>query len=215
MQMKTRILFILLAASSLFACSEEGSGGGDDMHPFFHKTYVRFISPAGTNVIDSLGVLNMKEERYVLFDKSKLMTVTATRMSDGQLLEVNHSAWIWAEPTDNNYLVPDSYVFLPYEETIASLEWVDFNPCNLEKHPYNYDEIYEIRLNSQQLFGSTGSHTLRWYAKVNGRVINAYKCEVDGQEISLDDDPFYNYTSPYWVHHSNKSANALVEITCK
>ena len=40
--MKTRILFILLAASSLFACSEEGSEGGDDMHPFFHKTYVRF-----------------------------------------------------------------------------------------------------------------------------------------------------------------------------
>jgi hypothetical protein len=33
--MKTRILFILLAASSLFACSEEGSEGGDDMHPFF------------------------------------------------------------------------------------------------------------------------------------------------------------------------------------
>lgn len=215
MQMKTRILFILLAASSLFACSEEGSGGGDDMHPFFHKTYVRFISPAGTNVIDSLGVLNMKEERYVLFDKSKLMTVTATRMSDGQLLEVNHSAWIWAEPTDNNYLVPDSYVFLPYEETIASLEWVDFNPCNLEKHPYSYDEIYEIRLNSQQLFGSTGSHTLRWYAKVNGRVINAYKCELDGKEVSLDDDPFYNYTSPYRTMVKNKFVTALIDIKCK
>ena len=215
MQMKTRILFILLVASSLFACSEEGSEGDDDMHPFIHKTYVRFISPAGTNVIDSLGVLNMKEERFVFFDKSELMTVSATRMSDGQLLEVNNSAWIWAEPTDNNYQVPVPDAFFPYEETVAFLEWVDFNPCNLEKHAYSYDEIYEIQLNSQQLFGSTESHTLRWYAKVNGRVINAYKCEVDGQEISLDDDPFYNYTSPYWVHHSNKFADALIEITCK
>lgn len=207
MQMKTKILFSLLVASSLFSCGEEGNESGDGINPFVNQTYIRFVSPVGTNVIDSLGVLNMKERLYVLLEDTDLLTITGTRMSDGQPLEFNANHWLWASEKNDP--------LLKRTETLARLEWLDFNAYYPERHPYEYDEIYEINLSSPELFGKDVTHTLRWYAKVKGKVLNAYKCELDGKEVSLDDDPFYNYTSPYWTMVKNKFVTALIDIKCK
>ena len=194
-----------MVVSSLYSCQNYIENGAI---PFINETYIKFVSPAGTNVIDSLGLFPKEEHGSVLLYNSELLSVSGTRMSDGQPLRFNN-AWVWTGSG-----LSDS--FFPENERIAYLQWADYNPCDLDKHPYDYDEVYEIRLNSQQLFGSTEYHILRWYAKVNGSILNAYKCELDGKEINLDNDPLYNYRSPYWTKEDKeKSVQAFIEIECK
>jgi hypothetical protein len=205
--MRTKILFILVIAFSLFSCSGKGNEGGDGIYPFENKTYLRFVSSAGTNVMDSLGILNMEEKKFMLQENNDLLSVTGTRMSDGEPLRFYGNNWLWASEKEDP--------LFPKTETLARIAWYDFNSFDMERRPYIYDEIYEIKLTSLELFGENVSHTLRWYATVKGKTIYAYKCEVDGKEVSLDNDPFYNYTSPYWTNYKGKDVTALIDIMCK
>ena len=61
--MKSKIFSVILIVSLLFACSNEEVEGEDGLNPFYSETYIRFVSPAGTNVMDSLDMLHMRWNR--------------------------------------------------------------------------------------------------------------------------------------------------------
>jgi len=84
MQVKSKILFILLA-SLFIACGDEVGPLGDN-EPLYNHTYLRFVSPTGTNVLDSLCI--MSPEKWVMELGTDLMSISGTQASDGQTLEL-------------------------------------------------------------------------------------------------------------------------------
>lgn len=199
MQVKIKILGIAALLSSFAACSNEG--GGDQTNPSLNNTYIRFVSPSGTNVLDSLGI-TMKEKLRVAVTDNRI-TVTGKRTSDGTPLEFLNE-WEWASPIYEPK-------FKEEKGTVLHLFWVDHKTWNIEKRSNSYDENYAIQLSSPEVFGNNEVHTLNWHVKVKGRTHDAYKCELDGKEVSLSDDPFYNWHVTYDLHQ----VAAEVTIICK
>ena len=200
MQIKIKILFTTLIISLFLACSNDNET--DSVTPAFHQTYLRFVSPSGTNVLDSLHLLEngltMKEIDDDLF------SVSINRNSDSQSVDNREMRkyLFWASPqTDTNF---------KKEETLVQLDWCDFNIWDMEKHPQNYHEIYKIIMRSPKIFGNKELHSINWYVNVSGRAYDAYKCELDGQEISLENDPFYNSQ----VYDGRHFVSAIITIQC-
>jgi hypothetical protein len=197
MQVKNKILFIMLTMLSLIACSSSEDGVG--VTPSFHETYLRFVSPSGTNVLDSLHV--MGENDKIVEIGSDLIAVSGRRASDGEALEMTTELYYGSKQAADEF---------EKDEALVRVWWADFNTWNIEDRPNKYNEIYTVTMTSPKLFGNNESHTLAWYVKVVGRTHDAYKCEVDGQEVSLDNDPFYNK----YTYEGRHKVNAIITIPC-
>jgi hypothetical protein len=81
------------------------------------------------------------------------------------------------------------------EETYLHIMWGDFCiwlPDRTQIRPYEYDETYDIKIKSDKLFGEGVEHTIKWYIHVNYVQYEVYKCEIDGVEYSLENDPLFN-----------------------
>ena len=178
---KTKVvLWTIILLPFLISCSSE-EVGEDNMTPAIGRTYVRFVSPTGKNILDSLKVLNPDERKTADFD-SNLMEITVIRKSDNEPLWLRKNLFYACEQTGTEY---------EQDETVVELYWTDFMVMNIEKRPLNYNDVYEVQMKSPKIFGNNNVHTMRWYIAVTGRAHDAYKCEVDGQEVPLTDDPFY------------------------
>lgn len=84
MQVKYKILFILLA-SLFIACDDEVGPLGDN-EPLYNHTYLRFVSPTGTNVLDSLSI--MSPEKWVMELGADIMSVSGIQASDNHALDL-------------------------------------------------------------------------------------------------------------------------------
>jgi hypothetical protein len=189
-----------LLVFTMSSCSNSEEQG-DNANPAINFSYLRFVSSCGTNVLDSLKVFE-KDGPTSQEIKDSLISIKCIRTSDNQQLDmINHLFYANSQA---------DYEF-PRDETLIRLNWVDFNTWDLEKRPYHYDEVYDILLQSSKIFGDNETHHLKWYVSVVGRAHNALKCEVDGQKVSLDDDPLYNREAIYGVFE----VNGIITIPCK
>ena len=174
------VLWTIILFPFLISCSSE-EVGEDNASPAIGTSYVRFVSPTGKNILDSLNVLNPYERKTVDFD-SDLMDITVIRKSDNEPLWLRKNLFYACEQTGTEF---------EQDETVVELYWTDFMVMNIEKRPLNYNDVYEVQMKSPKIFGNNNVHTIKWYISVTGRAHDAYKCEVDGQEVPLTDDPFY------------------------
>ena len=76
MQVKYKFLFVLLMVSSFMACDDDKLITGDN-EPLYNHTYLRFVSPTGTNVLDSLSI--MSPEKWVMELGTDLMSISGIR----------------------------------------------------------------------------------------------------------------------------------------
>ena len=197
MQIKFRFLFILLA-SLFIACGDEVGPLGDN-EPLYNHTYLRFVSPTGTNVLDSLSI--MSPEKWVMELGTDLMSISGIRASDGQTLELTPELFYGSKRAGDEF---------DEKGPLVHVWWYDFYFCK-EKRPKKYHETYTVTMTSPKVFGDGVSHTLTWYVKVSGRAVDAYKCEVDGHEVSLANDPLYIMDS----YEGRHFVSAIVTVPCK
>jgi len=195
MQVKLNFLFLLLLLSSCMACNNTIE---DSTPPAHNVTFLRFVSPSGTNVLDSLHILesdgNIKMEKI---DDDELISICGDRSSDRKALELSKYLF---------YATSQAGAEFKYEETLLKIEWTDFDIFDVEK------QVYTIAMKSKKVFGDDDTHYLKWYVNVFGRgEYDAYKCEIDGQNVSLANDLLYNKTK-YVDRHFVK---AIVNVPCK
>ena len=200
MQVKWNVFCVVLTVLSLIACSSD-ENGDDYATPSMNDTYIRFVSPSGTNVLDSLGIIGKEEVMAEM--GTDIISISGIRSSDNKPLEMT-KYWMHVLPEYGQEFVK--------EESLVKLHWIDFNVWDIEKRPYEYTEIYKFQLQGSKVFGDNEVHTLDWYVYIKGRRHNAFKCEVDGLEVSLADDYLYNNRSYYsgW-----RNVTALLTIQCK
>lgn len=195
MQVKIKLLFILLIFFSCVSCEFYDHRSTPPAH---NITFLRFVSPSGTNVLDSLHILesdgNIKMEKI---DDDELISICGDRSSDGNALELSKYLF---------YATSQAGAEFEKEETLLKIEWTDFDIFDVEK------QVYTIALKSKKVFGDDDTHYLKWYVNVFGRgEYDAYKCEIDGQNVSLANDLLYNKTK-YVDRHFVK---AIVNMPCK
>jgi hypothetical protein len=199
MKLKT-LLGISLIMPLLLSCNNEIE---NQPAPAQCHTYVRFVSPSGTNVLDSLNVMPKNEGIQLDSATTQLMTINVNRSSDNVALTLIGKHWLFTST--------ESDVNLPKDETILELVWHDFKASDTENRARKYDEVYEARMKSPKIFGDDQTHTLRWYARISGTTYDAYKCEIDGREAELANDPFYKEQTKMGVH----GACAFINFPCK
>ena len=107
-----------------------------------------------------------------------------------------------------NYFYARTKWDFPKDEILLKLEWIDF------KSSSDYNEIYSIQLYSPKIFGDNETHTLKWYVNISEWRENAYKCELDGYEVSLDNDPFYNERK-FHDDDNRHPVAGIITINCK
>jgi hypothetical protein len=197
MQVKSKFVFFVLG-SVFIACGDEVGPLGDN-EPLYNHTYLRFVSPTGTNVLDSLCI--MSPEKWVMELGTDLMSISGTQASDGQTLELTPELFYGSKRAGDEF---------DEKGPLVHVWWYDFYFCK-EKRPKKYHETYTVTMTSPKVFGDGVSHTLTWYVNVSGRAVDAYKCEVDGHEVSLANDPLYIMDS----YEGRHFVSAIVTVPCK
>ena len=212
MQVKNKILCAVVILFSLFACDDNNEAA---MTPIPNWTYIRFVSSAGTNVLDSLNIIERSVETPFAPIDTTLISINMIRESDNQIF----SGTIFGSSSLQQrfcYANPQLDTLFQNKETLVFLEWNDFKPHTFEKRPKEYNEVYRFQLYGPKIFGDDETHTLKWYADISGGIYDVYKCELDGREVLLDNDPFFNrkrYLTDDGSRHS--SVQGLITINCK
>lgn len=188
MQIKISQTVLLLCLALLSSCSDDGEGNDQVYKPTF-GFYVRFLSPTGTNVLDSLGVC--EGSQYPVKTSDEDIELTCISSWKGNPVHNLGLAW-WKIPENYQHTYGDVWS----EGTVLSFAWVDqlFFSDRLDY----LDLEYLITMHSRKIFKDDKPHTIKWYLRVLCTRCDAYKCEVEGREYSLVDDPIYNYWSPFW-----------------
>lgn len=195
-----QIIHYLCIVSFLTMFISCNDGNDDSVTPSHNVTYLRFISPSGTNVLDSLDVIEEGLQMHKI--DTDLIRINGYRTSDNQPLEISKYFY---HVSENNG------VEFSREETLIRLDWYDFNIWDVEKRAYQYKEMYEILLFGPRIFGDNDTHQLKWYVNVAGRVHDAYQCEVEGRMISLDDDLIYNQRT----YDGRHAVAGIITFCCK
>ena len=129
MQIKHFWLLVLMLPI-LWACSSE-EVGEDNMTPAIGTSYVRFVSPTGKNILDSLKVLNPDERKTADFD-SNLVDITVIRKSDNEPLWLRKNLFYACKQTGTEF---------EQDETVIELYWTDFMVMNIESRPMKYNDV--------------------------------------------------------------------------
>lgn len=182
---------ILIFVCTFFSCNNYND---DSKAPVLHETYLRFVSPKGTNVLDSIKVL--EKGKYIEEVNSNIISIKGKRLSRNTSLENFKKSWLYNSVIEN--------------ETTLVLEWIDWDIIDAENRQKRYEEIYEIKMKSRKIFGNDDIHTLKWYLDVNNGSYDAYKCEFDGQTLELDNDKYHKETFNTQKHKTT----ALITIYC-
>ncbi len=182
-------MLVLSIMPTFTSCDKVENDGPFGISPF--TLFVRFESPNGTNILDSLNIIGdvNKDERILNIDNGEI-DVKCYRVSDNKLLETISELWIRANESWNSKDNPDYH----YEKlgTMLRTSFVDADIWNEGKGSTKHDESYVVNMKSHKIFGNDKTHTIKWYIHIYGRgYYEAYKCEVDGKQVSLDNDPLY------------------------
>jgi hypothetical protein len=136
--------------------------------------FVRFVSPSGTNVLDSLNVLEGSD--MVKIKDSLIIDASAYRASNGKDYDSFTNMFI----RDNN-----DYFNYGTDETFFYESFTEFT------HGKGVDYCV-LQMKSNKLFGNDNVHTIKlYYTMLVDSVFTAYKCEVDGEVYPMWNDPLY------------------------
>lgn len=187
--MKTKFIYALTAIVFLISsCSNQNDG--DIVPPVNNETYIQFVSPIGTNVLDSIKA--MPDEEFWVKVNPDLIAIDGKQEKDSEPLEMEN--FIKRERLDEIEEFKN-------KGTLLVIRWADWFFTGK-----NYNNSYEISLRSPKIFGDDDIHILKWYVKVKGPDYDAYKCEFDGKEV----DSFKDLNLK-----KNNYARAVISVVCK
>ena len=179
----------MFAAILLTGCSDNNEGEDSmDIPPGY--MYVRFVSPVGTNVLDSLGVTDLENPTYTPVPDEGILSVEVFKENSGISIKKGYYAEYRVEsPTRDigNIIGADT------PETLLYVHWTDSDLS--EPSTYDYDDAYIVKLKSQAIFQDNEDHFVKWFVHIykGKRYYYVYKCEVDGVDHPLEDDVIWQY----------------------
>lgn len=134
---------------------------------------IAFLSPSGTNIIDSLN-----------FEKTQ---------GEHNGYSLDGISFNWRNKNNDlnqNWSVPKLEWFYLKDATSGWLEGssfhADFIDISLSENGRKRDEEYTIEIKSKEIFGNDEAHTIKYYVHIKGLAqYDTYKCEVDGKEYPI------------------------------
>lgn len=187
-----KLLLAIMLLPTIAACDKDNNGS-DAMHVDVFDVLVRFESPIGTNILDSLGVQHMKDR----ISDYKLDDLTINWKNKENNLNQHWSkprlAWLKTEDWFGSNNPNFSFKGIG---TVLDMGLTDINISDSD-YP-KADEVYTITLKSKKIFGNDTPHTIKYYVHINGGGCgyDAKKCEVDGKDYPII-GPFSNL-HPEW-----------------
>lgn len=158
----------LFIASS---CSYEAPIGPHVIVPF--DVTVRFESAIGTNIADSLSIIDITKPDTWNAKKEDIQ-VRVYRGSDHKSLEVFGERWGYIKDPSTTSFPAGTYL------TVLATDMQIF-----EGGLWG-EETYTFEFKSRKLFGNDDVHTVKWFIHGMGRVVyKVYKCEIDGEDMPL------------------------------
>lgn len=207
MKKKTYIIHLLWAIILLpiiAACSKD-EGGEDAMHVDHFTILVKFESPTGTNILDSLNLVLYKDS-LLYNDNTDIIDLDWN--NKGNNLENN----IWKKPSLHWVNITDDWgsenpnFSFKNVGTVLYIQLCDRRVSRSNFH--ECDDIYDINIRSKAIFGNDNPHTIRYHVHINGHACGYYatKCEVDGKD--------YPFEGPYLTIHPEYGIQ-IVELLVK
>ncbi len=192
----TKLLLAIMLLPTIVSCDED-NGGSDAMHIDSFVVLVKFESPIGTNILDSLNVQPTQDSTTNNLDG---LNVT-WKNKNNNLRDPN---W-WGKPvlswqhfTDSTYSHNPNFSY----KGLGTVLYMCLTDRNVSDSDYpKADEEYTITLKSKKIFGNDSPHTIKYYVHINGGGCGYYtkKCEVDGQN--------YPIIGPYTTLHPEGERN--------
>ena len=211
MRKELLVMFLVLPfmalISMLFAsCSDDEPGRQDAKFLDDCQIFVHFVKEDGTNAADYVKlekelIDSTMYSVYLPIEDEGSVLVTFTRESDGFKYEVGKrmvsgprielsgsAGW-------NNYSTPNCYEAFGDVGTLLWIQWADFlvaEPDDPDWHrPEYYDDVYTIGIRCEKIFGKDEEHTIKWFVHINRNRLDAYRCEVDGEDFDFKSDLLY------------------------
>lgn len=184
-----KLLFAIMLLPILTAC-EKNTGGSDAVFIANFNFKVKFESPIGTNVLDSLQIQPMQDNDYDnhLDDLTVVYSNKNNDLKHWGDLDLRYcdtEGWGGLNP---NF----SFVGVG---TVLHIGFVDISIYDTPNHKYpKRDEEYTVSLTSKKIYGDEKIHTIKFYVHIKGKAVyHTYKCEVDGKEQQIQ-----------WIDHEPK-----------
>ncbi len=190
------VCFALLIATGFSGCSKDEDSGevnnSDDILSGFEtcELYVRFSLPDGTNALELIGKDSQDITEYVynhsayyignlnveIYNERSGKKVTPSEIEKQFVLDNSNSTG------------------LSNQGIMLRLSWDNPDGNDIPQESYNDATI--IKLNSVNVFGDEEDHIIKWYFHIlEGKpYYDIYKCEVDGVEYPIEDDPLWKET---------------------
>jgi hypothetical protein len=169
------VIFFPVVISSCGDKEEEEEYIEGGILPIDINFFVRFVSPSGTNVLDSLNVLDGSD--MVKIKDSQIIDASAYRASNGKDYDSFTNMFI----RDNN-----DYFNYGTDETFFYESFTEFTHAKMAA------DYCVLQMKSNKLFGNDNVHTIKlYYTMLVDSVFTAYKCEVDGEVYPMWNDPLY------------------------
>ncbi len=171
-----RICLVFITCSLLLlasACVKTVEGG---RVPYHFNTYIRILSPAGTDVIDSLKRTGAYEQLWITDARAN-----SDKLSIRFWGNSGEEPWAWG-------------VLKEGTPAVAREGWAKTLNIHWGEIPQdeNLKGSYTLSMRSPMLFGDNEEHTAKFYIKNKGYpLLEVEKCEVDGKIVT----PEYNYDS--------------------
>ena len=174
-------LLVIMLLLTIASCDKDNNGS-DAMHVDNFEIIVKFESPIGTNILDSLGVQHMNNSirGYNLGD-----------LNINWKNKENNLNYHWSEPylawvkTEDWFDSKNPNFSFKGIGTVLYMSLTDFNVSDSD-YP-KADEEYTITLTNKKIFGNDSPHTIKYYVHINGGGCgyDTKKCEVDGKDYPI------------------------------
>ncbi len=198
----------IMLLPTIAACDKD-NGGNDAIAIAPFDFMIKFESPMGTNILDSLQIQPTNEK-----EGNQLGDLTFKWTNKNNDLNQHWSTpnLAWSKTT------ADWGGFNPYFSfkgvgTILEVKITDISIWSTSNGKYpKRDEEYTITLTSKKIFGNENPHTIKFYIHIKSKAVyDTYKCEVDGVEQPL----LWRDYNPDKLPENKKLAGALVIIKVK
>ncbi|MCR5312238.1 MAG: hypothetical protein K6E54_01070 [Bacteroidaceae bacterium] len=176
------MFIVSLLASLCYSCDKSDDVQQTNLSPF--EAYVRFLSPLGNNIADSLN-LCVGETCDLTGGVNENMYVDVIRESDEKrLVESIYDKVEWGK-VDVEHSPANIFPILGQGKvnTILGIRYFDSHVW--ADNAKESDDVYRINMTSRLLFGDSEIHALRLYVHIYGcGDFKIYKCEFDGMDIT-------------------------------
>lgn len=177
-----KLLLAIMLLPTIAACDKD-NGGNDAIAICPFNFMIKFESPMGTNILDSLQIQPTYEKEGDQLDD---LTFKWTNKNN----DLNPH---WSTPYLGWFKTTEDWgAFNPYFSfkgvgTVLGVKITDISIYSTSNNKYpKRDEEYTITLNSPQIFGNENPHTIKFYIHIKSKAVyDTYKCEVDGVEQPL------------------------------